>query len=92
MARKITTASAFLYTGICLMVFFYVSFTIKKEDSDFALFKCILFMYPDDLSIQIEWFHTVSGNTDTKICTGSYFISYFYFRESVGIEELAGSG
>ena len=36
------------------MVFFYVSFTIKEEDSDLALFKCILFMYPDDLSIQIE--------------------------------------
>ena len=74
------------------MVFFYVSFTIKEEDSDLALFKCILFMYPDNLSTQIEWFHTVSGNTDTKICTGSDFIAYFYFRESVGIEELTGSG
>ena len=28
------------------MVFFYVSFPIKEEDSDLALFKCILFMYP----------------------------------------------
>ena len=74
------------------MVFFYVSVTIKEENSDLALFKCILFMYPDDLSIQIERFHTVSGNTDTKICVGSYFIADFYFRESVGIKELAGSG
>ena len=74
------------------MVFFYVSFTIKEENFDLALFKRVLFMYPDDLSIQIEWFHTVSGNTDTKICTGCNFIAYFYFRESVGIEELAGSG
>ena len=74
------------------MVFFYVRFTIKEENSDLALFKCILFMYSGDLAIQIERFHTVSGNTDTKICTGSYFIAYFYFRESVGIEELAASG
>ena len=29
------------------MVFFYISFTIKEEDSDLTLFKCILFMYPD---------------------------------------------
>ena len=29
------------------MVFFYVGFTIKEEDSDLSLFKCILFMYPD---------------------------------------------
>ena len=29
------------------MVFFYISFTIKEEDSDLTLFKCILFMYTD---------------------------------------------
>ena len=77
MVRKITTASAF-----CMF-----SPRLYRMFSEW-----ILFMYPDDLPIQIKWFHTVAGNTDTKICTGSYFIAYFYFRESVRIEELAGSG
>lgn len=72
------------------MVFFYESFAIKEEDSNLALFESILFMNPDDLAIQIKRFHTVSGNTDTKICTGRYFIAYFYFREAVRIKELAG--
>ena len=47
-------------TAIRLMIFLYISITIKEEDTDFSFFKSFLFMNPDDLSIQIERLHTVT--------------------------------
>ena len=73
------------------MVFFDISLPIQKEDADFTVFQCFLLMHPDNLAVQIEWFHTVSGNTDIKICIRRYLITHFHFRKAVRVQKLSGS-
>ncbi len=72
-------------------VFFDISLPIQKEDTDFTIFQRFLLMHPDDLPVQIERFHTVSGNTNTKICIQRHFITHFHFGKTVRVQKLSGS-
>lgn len=57
------------FAWLLLIIFFDVAITIIHEDANFTRGQFTAFLNPCDLTIVINWLHTIAADTNTKIST-----------------------
>ena len=75
------------------MQLFTEAFTVELKYTNLPFFQCLLMMYPYNLTVDISWLHTITGDPDTKVCIcGNIIFFAVYFFISVILQKVSETG